>query len=126
MRVGPPCWSMGRVRCGFAYESTDQWTVDLRANPAIRVLVSNDPSSFPLGTGPKQQEIGRDGDYPAVWTNSRYRMIYFNMGHNDLGCESPAPRELPHTFGNEAQDRMVLNALAWLGAGNPAPTSAAR
>ena len=61
-----------------------KWSNDLRTNANIRILLSIDPSSFPLGTGPKQYEIWHEGYYPVVWTNKRYRMIYFNMGHNDI------------------------------------------
>lgn len=94
-----------------------KWTVDLRTNRNIRILASIDPASFPLGTGPKRHEIWREGYYPVVWTNHRYRMIYFNMGHNDIDYENKTDRELSRTFDNEIQDQMVLNALEWLGTG---------
>ena len=61
-----------------------RWQRDLRANRDIRILLSIDPSSFPLGTGPKPEEIWHSGDYPVAWTNTRYRMVYMNMGHNDM------------------------------------------
>lgn len=92
-----------------------RWKTDLRKNKNIEVLLSIDPSSFPLGTGPKPHEIWQSGDYPVVWTNRNYRMIYFNMGHNDIDYENKTNRELSHSFGNEIQDRLVLNALLWLG-----------
>jgi hypothetical protein len=101
-----------------------KWTVDLRTNGNIRILASIDAASFPLGTGPKQHEIWRDGYYPVVWTNPRYRMIYFNMGHNDIDYENKTDRELSRTFGNEVQDRFILNALEWLGTGKTAPPPA--
>lgn len=53
-----------------------RWTNDLRTNPAIKILLSIDPSSFPLGTGPKPHEIWHSGYYPVVWTNKNYRMLY--------------------------------------------------
>jgi hypothetical protein len=93
-----------------------RWNLDLRKNKDIQVLLSIDPSSFPLGTGPKQHEIWHEGDYPVVWTNKNYRMIYFNMGHNDIDYEHHTNRELSHSFGNPVQDMLVLNALLWLGA----------
>lgn len=92
-----------------------RWTGDLRKNKDIDVLLSIDPSSFPLGTGPKPYEIWHSGDYPVVWTNKYYRMIYFNMGHNDMDYEHKTNAELSHTFGNAVQDKLILNALLWLG-----------
>ena len=91
------------------------WQNDLRKNQDIVVLLSIDPSSFPLGTGPKAWEIWHDGNYPVAWTNKKYRMVYFNMGHNDLDYEGKTNRELSHTFDNPAQNKLVLNALQWLG-----------
>lgn len=92
-----------------------RWQNDLRKNKDITVLLSIDTSSFPLGTGPKLHEIWHSGDYPVVWTNKHYRMIYFNMGHNDMDYENKTNRELSQTFGNPVQDRLILNALLWLG-----------
>ncbi len=65
-----------------------RWEKDLRANSDIQILLSIDPSSFPLGTGPKPHEIWHSGYYPVVWTNKRYRMVYMNMGHNDMDYEN--------------------------------------
>ncbi|HKW41434.1 MAG TPA: ThuA domain-containing protein [Gemmatimonadales bacterium] len=64
-----------------------RWEKDLRQNRGIDILVAIDPTSFPLGTGPKPNEIWRSGYYPVVWTNRGYRMMYFNMGHNDIDYE---------------------------------------
>jgi uncharacterized protein len=103
-----------------------KWTCDLKTNRNIKILASIDPSSFPLGTGPKPHEIWHSGYYPVIWTNLKYRMIYFNMGHNDLDFDSKPNRELSFTFGNEVQDRLILNALEWLGTGKKAPVSSAK
>jgi hypothetical protein len=92
-----------------------RWAKNLRANPAIKVLLSIDPASFPLGTGPKPSEIWHGGDYPVAWTNTRYRMIYVNMGHNDMDYEHGTNRELSSTFASEAQDKFIVNSLLWLG-----------
>jgi len=54
---------------------------DLRQNPDIDILLSIYSTSFPLGTGPKPQEIWHSGYYPVVWTNKHFKMIYLNMGH---------------------------------------------
>ncbi|MEZ4993746.1 MAG: ThuA domain-containing protein [Saprospiraceae bacterium] len=92
-----------------------RWEKDLRDNPDIDILLSIDPASFPLGTGPKPHEIWHSGYYPVVWTNKRYHMIYFNMGHNDIDYENGTNEELSFTFHNTEQDRLILNALMWLG-----------
>ena len=95
-----------------------RWERDLRRNPDIRVLLSIDPSSFPLGTGPKPSEIWHDGDYPVVWTNRRYRMLYLNMGHDDMDYEhrySAETRTLSYTLANAVQDRLIVDGLLWLG-----------
>lgn len=92
-----------------------RWEIDLRNNPDIEILLSIDPLSFPLGTGPKPHEIWHNGYYPVVWTNRNYRMIYFNMGHNDIDYGQKPGMLLSHTFGNKIQDRLVENALLWLG-----------
>jgi uncharacterized protein len=91
-----------------------RWSNDLRVNPDIKILLSIDPVSFPLGTGPKPEEIWHSGYYPVVWTNTKYRMIYFNMGHNDIDYDHHTGKELSFTFGNPMQDRLILNALFWL------------
>ncbi|MEO6894286.1 MAG: ThuA domain-containing protein [Ginsengibacter sp.] len=95
-----------------------RWQNDLRKNPNIDILLSIDSSSFPLGTGPKESEIWHSGYYPVVWTNKKYRMIYFNMGHNDMDYEhkiDTTNRTLSHTFGNKIQDQLIINGLLWLG-----------
>jgi hypothetical protein len=91
-----------------------RWTNDLRENTNIEILASIHSSSFPLGTGPKLHEIWQEGYYPVVWTNKKYNMIYFNMGHNDIDYEHKTLAELSHTFGNATQDQLILNALLWL------------
>jgi uncharacterized protein len=97
-----------------------RWQRDLRKNPDIRVLLSIDPSSFPLGTGPKPHEIWHAGDYPVVWTSTRYRMVYANMGHDDMDYEGGTNRALSSTFASADQNRLLAQALVWLGTGRPA------
>jgi hypothetical protein len=92
-----------------------KWTNDLRTNSNINILLSIDPTSYPLGTGPKPHEIWHEGYYPVVWTNKRYRMIYFNMGHNDIDYEHKTNKELSSTFESETQNRLILDSLLWLG-----------
>ncbi len=92
-----------------------RWEKDLRLNQDIDILLSIDSSSFPLGTGPKPHEIWHRGYYPVVWTNRKYRMIYLNMGHNDIDYENGTNKELSFTFSNDTQNKLVLDALFWLG-----------
>jgi hypothetical protein len=94
-----------------------RWEKDLRKNPDIKILLSVDSSSFPLGTGPKLSEIWHSGYYPIVWTNKNYKMVYFNMGHNDIDYEHHTNKELSHTFGNPQQDKLILNSLIWVATG---------
>lgn len=95
-----------------------RWEKDLRQNPDIDILISIDSTSFPLGTGPKPDEIWHSGYYPVVWTNRNYRMIYLNMGHNDIDYEhkyDATNRTLSYTLGNAIQDQLIIDALLWLG-----------
>ena len=92
-----------------------RWENDLRENPDIKILASIDSTSFPLGTGPKPHEIWHSGYYPVVWTNLNYRMIYINMGHNDIDYEGGTNKELSLTFKNKTQNKLVIDALLWLG-----------
>jgi hypothetical protein len=94
-----------------------RWEKDLRKNPDIEILLSIDSTSFPLGTGPKLYEIWHSGYYPVVWTNKHYKMVYFNMGHNDIDYEHKTNKELSFTLDNEIQDSLLINALLWTGRG---------
>jgi uncharacterized protein len=40
-----------------------------------------DSSQYPPGI--KSLITDKDPDVPVVWTNTRYRMLYMNMGHGD-------------------------------------------
>jgi hypothetical protein len=91
------------------------WKNDIRINPDIQILISIDSTSFPLGTGPKPYEIWHSGYYPVVWTNKNYKMLYVNMGHNDIDYDNKTDKELSYTFNNEMQDRLITDALLWLG-----------
>jgi hypothetical protein len=92
-----------------------RWSNDLRTNPNIKILLSIDSSSFPLGTGPKPHEIWHSGYYPVVWTNKKYKMIYANMGHNDIDYENKTNKELSFQFNNPVQNQLIINCLLWLG-----------
>jgi hypothetical protein len=92
-----------------------RWEYDLRTRPDIKILLSIDPSSFPLGTGPKPHEIWHEGYYPVVWTNTRYRMVYMNMGHNDIDYEHKTNADLSSTFSEPGQNQLLTQAVLWLG-----------
>jgi len=91
-----------------------KWEKDLRQNPDIQILLSIDSTSFPLGTGPKQYEIWHSGYYPVVWTNKKYRMLYINMGHNDIDYDNKTNKELSFQFDNREYGRLVMDGLLWL------------
>lgn len=91
-----------------------RWKNDLRTNPDIKILLSIDSTSFPLGTGPKQHEIWHEGYYPVVWTNTNYKMVYINMGHNDIDYENKTNKELSFAFENETQNKLIIESLMWL------------
>lgn len=95
------------------------WSRDLRTNPDIKVLASVDPTSFPLGTDPNQSWYS--GYYPILWTNSRYRMLYANFGHNAMDYATDT--RLSSTFASPTQNRFLVDGLKWLGgaAGSRAP-----
>jgi hypothetical protein len=97
-----------------------RWKNDLTKNPDIDILLAIDSTSFPLGTGPKQSEIWHSGYYPVAWTNKKYKMVYVNMGHNDMDYEHKYNKfttTLSSTFGSEDQAKFILNSLFWLGTG---------
>ncbi|HSC45256.1 MAG TPA: ThuA domain-containing protein [Candidatus Acidoferrum sp.] len=55
------------------------WQPSPRLNKDVKVLVTFDPSNYPIGL----KDVIKSGDLPVVWTNTRYRMLYINMGHGD-------------------------------------------
>ncbi|MEV6808586.1 RICIN domain-containing protein [Streptomyces sp. NPDC051132] len=87
------------------------WSNDLRQNPDIKILASIDPSSFPLGTDPNQSWYS--GYYPILWTNTQYRMLYANFGHNAMNYSTNT--RTSSTFASATQNRFLLDGLKWLG-----------
>jgi YVTN family beta-propeller protein len=75
------------------------WKPSPRLNKDVRVLVTFDPSNYPLGL----KDVLAGGDLPVVWTNTKYKMIYMNMGHGDKIFTSPI------------QNKLIENAVNWLG-----------
>ena len=37
------------------------------------------------------------------------------MGHNDIDYDNKTNKELSFQFGNDFQDKMIIDALIWLG-----------
>jgi hypothetical protein len=87
------------------------WTNDLRTKPNIQILLSVDPSSFPVGTDPNQSWYS--GYYPIAWTNTNYKMMYVNMGHELMDYSTDTPQS--DTFSSSTQNKMYMNAFKWLG-----------
>jgi type 1 glutamine amidotransferase len=75
------------------------WQPNPRSNRDVKVLLTLDPSNFPLGF----KDTLTGGDIPVAWTNTRYRMIYVNMGHGDK------------IFSDTRQNQFFVDALLWLG-----------
>jgi len=75
------------------------WKPSPRLNKNVRVLVTLDPSNYPIGF----KDVLTGGDLPVVWTNTKYKMIYMNMGHGDKIFRSPI------------QNKLIENATLWLG-----------
>lgn len=74
------------------------WYPNPRDNKGVHILLSLSPKNYPLGL--KDTLIA--GDIPVVWTNTRYRMLYVNMGHGDK------------IFSDKTQNRLLQQGLAWL------------
>lgn len=75
-----------------------QWKPSPRERKNIKVLVSLSPDNYPFGL----KDIVPDGDFPVVWTNTDYRMIYLNMGHGT------------QIFTDATQNKLIIAALRWV------------
>lgn len=75
-----------------------QWTPSPRENKDVEVLLSLSPKNYPLGI----KDVVSFGDYPIVWTNTKYRMIYLNIGHGD------------QEFIDGTQNLLLINAFRWV------------
>lgn len=89
----------------------DGWTFAL-ADDTARVAVAlphtwnadaYSARNYPIGI----KDVVKFGDFPVVWTNTRYRMIYLNMGHGDL------------EFTDATQNLLFVNALRWVVSRSP-------
>jgi uncharacterized protein len=74
------------------------WNPSPRTNPTVKVLLTLDPSNFPLGV----KNMINGGDVPVAWTNTKYKMVYLNYGHGDRIFTSPILAT------------MIDNSLTWL------------
>lgn len=81
-----------------------QWNHNPRLNPDVEILLSLSDRNYPLGI----KDVVRSGDFPIVWTNTKYRMIYLNIGHGD--------RE----FTDATQNLLIVNAFRWIASTDPA------
>jgi len=77
------------------------WKPSPRLSNDVKVLLTLSPANFPLGL----KDVLAVGDVPVVWTNTRYRMLYMNMGHGD------------RIFTSDQQNRLLEDAILWVGTG---------
>ncbi len=84
------------------------WKPSPRLNKDVRVLVTFDPSNYPLGL----KDVLTGGDLPVVWTNTKYKMIYMNMGHGDKIFTSDTQNKL---FEDAIVSLLMKRPTAWVG-----------
>ncbi len=75
------------------------WKPSPRLNKDVKVLLTLSPENYPIGL----KDALTEGDLPVVWTNTKFRMIYMNMGHGDK------------IFTGAEQNKLFEDALLWLG-----------
>ena len=80
-----------------------QWEPSPRKNADVEVLLSISQKMYPFGL----KDVVKWGDFPIVWTNRKYRMIYLNMGHGDDG------------FSDATQNLLFVNAFRWVVSQDP-------
>lgn len=80
-----------------------QWDPSPRKDKDVVVLESLSEKNYPLGI----KDVVSWGDFPVVWTNTRYRMIYLNMGHGD------------EAFIDGTQNLLFTNAFRWVVSQDP-------
>ena len=74
------------------------WKPSPRLNKDVKVLLALAPENYPIGL----KDTITGGDLPVVWTNTKYRMLYMNMGHGDKIFSSPD------------QNKLFEDAILWL------------
>lgn len=75
-----------------------QWKPSPRERDNVKVLVTLAPENYPLGF----KDTVTDGDFPVVWSNTDYNMVYMNMGHGT------------RIFVNPTQNYLIYNTVRWL------------
>ena len=80
-----------------------QWQPSPRQNEDVEVLLSISQKMYPFGL----KDVVKFGDFPIVWTNKKYRMVYLNMGHGDEG------------FIDATQQLLFVNAFRWVVSRDP-------
>ena len=75
-----------------------QWNPSPRQNKDVEVLLTLSTKNYPLGI----KDVVKSGDFPIVWTNKNYRMVYLNMGHGD------------EEFMDATQNLLLVNAFRWI------------
>jgi type 1 glutamine amidotransferase len=76
------------------------WRPSPRLDKNVRVLLTLDPTQYPLGI--KGLITEKDPDVPVVWTNTNFKMLYMNMGHGDK------------VFTSATQNKLFENGILWL------------
>lgn len=75
-----------------------QWNPSPCNNKDIDVLISLSAKNYPIGI----KDVVNSGDFPIVWTNKKYRMLYLNMGHGD------------EEYIDATQNLLFVNAFRWI------------
>ncbi|MCM1368711.1 MAG: ThuA domain-containing protein [Roseburia sp.] len=99
-----------------AYNEWYNWEYDLRKNDDITILLSIDPSGYPVGDKPGEtwnydyeNPDAPNNFCPVAWTNNNYNMIYMNMGHNLQDYNTYEKHS--ETFASATQNKFILNAI---------------
>ena len=80
------------------------WQESPRLKDNVEILLSLSPKNYPIGI----KDVISFGDFPVVWTNKNYRMIYLNMGHGDV------------EYLDAEQNLLFTNAFRWIVSRDPA------
>lgn len=91
---------MKNLPSSFVVPSSEwyQWNPSPRKNKDVEVLLSISEKNYPFGI----KDVVNFGDFPIVWTNKNYRMIYLNMGHGD------------EEYSDATQKLLFVNAFRWI------------
>ena len=103
-----------------------QWNPSPRLNKNVKVLCSISPKNYPFGI----KDVINFGDFPVVWTNTKYRMIgdphpdlnvglNFNLGYKgfDLSISGVGAfgQQVAHSyrdFGDNPKDNFTMDIAA--------------